>query len=105
MLQYAVQAAQWTEFAARTLVRNFKPKQLIELSVAAPASTGFPSCPPTRRRTTRAERSSTVGKFGRRFGFSWEAKVNDDLDELSRSPATSPSGPAPPRTTWPCPGW
>jgi hypothetical protein len=37
---------------------------------------------------TREYSPSSVAKFGRQFGFSWEAMINDDLDELMQIPGT-----------------
>ncbi len=87
LAQYNEQPTQWTKFAARTTVRNFKPKLLREL---AGGRTRFERVPELSEYPSAdysvAERSITVGKYGRRFGYSFEAKVNDDLDELQQVP-------------------
>jgi hypothetical protein len=87
LAQYQAMPKQWDKFAARTTVRNFKPKQLRELSGGrlrferVPELTEYPSAD-----YSVAERSIQVGKYGRRFGYSFEAQVNDELDELAQVP-------------------
>src|SRR5207342_2667101 len=84
---YSAVQAEWAGFASRTVVRNFKPKKLIDLlggrSVLdrVPELTAYPGAAADNR-----EYSIAVAKFGRQFGFSWEAMVNDDLDELMQIP-------------------
>lgn len=86
--RYADQAPQWASFAARTTVRNFKPKTLVDLAGGRAALDAVPELGeyPTADHLT-AERQIAVRKFGRRFSVSWEALVNDDLDELQTIPA------------------
>lgn len=84
---YREQNPQWSEFATRTTVRNFKPKKLVDILGGrsaldrVPELTEYPEVVHDDR-----EYEIKVDKFGRRFGFSWEASVNDDLDELQRIP-------------------
>lgn len=85
--QYSAITPSWRGFASRTVVRNFKPKKLIDLlggrSVLerVPELTAYPGAEYDTR-----EYQIAVAKFGRQFGFSWEAMVNDDLDELMQIP-------------------
>jgi hypothetical protein len=87
LAQYAAMPTQWTKFASRTTVRNFKKKYLRELSGGrrrferVPELTEYPSAD-----YAVAERSIQVAKFGRRFGYSFEAQINDELDELKQVP-------------------
>lgn len=87
--QYSAVTAEWRAFATRTLVRNFKPKKLIDLLGGrtvlerVPELTAYPGAEYDTR-----EFEIQVAKFGRQFGFSWEAMVNDDLDELMQIPNT-----------------
>lgn len=80
---------EWAKFATRTTVRNFKPKKLVDLMGgrtrldAVPELTAYPGA----KHDTR-EFEVKVAKFGRQFGFSWEAMINDDLDELTQIPGT-----------------
>lgn len=87
--QYTAITSEWSNFATRTLVRNFKPKKMIDLLGGrtvlerVPELTAYPGAEYDTR-----EFSIHVAKFGRQFGFSWEAMVNDDLDELMQIPNT-----------------
>lgn len=87
LAQYEAMPVQWGKFAARTTVRNFKPKYLRELAGGrsrfelVPELSEYPSAD-----YTVSERSIKVAKYGRRFGYSFEAQVNDDLDELRQVP-------------------
>lgn len=77
----------WANFASRTTVRNFKPKRLVDLLGGRGALDAVPELSPyPSAGYGRAERYISVSKFGRRFGFSWEAGINDDLDELMLIP-------------------
>lgn len=85
--QYSQITAEWAGFASRTVVRNFKPKKLVDLLGGrsgldrVPELTAYPGAEYDTR-----EYEIAVAKFGRQFGFSWEAMVNDDLDELMQIP-------------------
>ena len=85
--QYSDITPEWQSFATRTVVRNFKPKKMIDILGGksaldlVPELTEYPSAESDNR-----EFEIAVKKFGRRFGFSWEAMVNDDLDELGQIP-------------------
>ncbi|PYG00167.1 hypothetical protein SAMN05216184_104106 [Georgenia satyanarayanai] len=85
---YRAQTPQWAGFATRTTVRNFKPKKLVDLLGGRTALERVPELTeyPEAVHDTR-EYQIEVAKFGRRFGFSWEASINDDLDELQRIPS------------------
>lgn len=80
---------EWSKFATRTTVRNFKPKKMVDLMGGrtrldlVPELTGYPG-----KDYDTLEYEIKVAKFGRQFGFSWEAMVNDDLDELQQIPGT-----------------
>lgn len=87
LAQYSAIQAEWSGFATRTVVRNFKKKKLVDILggrtvlEAVPELTGYPG----EEYLTR-EFEIYVAKFGRQFGFSWEALINDDLDELMQIP-------------------
>ena len=84
---YDAQPKQWDKFAARTTVRNFKPKKLRDLigSTAGlprvPEHTNFPEA-----KHDLAEREISVGKFGEQFGYTFEARINDEIGELDTVP-------------------
>lgn len=78
----------WDQFASRTTVRNFKPKKLVDIMGGrtaldlVPELTEYPYAD-----SDSNEYEVKAKKFGRRFGFSWEAGVNDDIDELRQIPS------------------
>ena len=77
----------WNQFATRSTVRNFKPKKLVDIMGGnsrldvVPQLTEFPSASSASK-----EYEISAKKFGRRFGYGWEAGVNDDIDELRQIP-------------------
>lgn len=84
---YQQQQPQWAQFATRTTVRNFKPKRLVDILGGRSSLSRVPELTeyPGADYKTR-EYFIQVAKFGRMFGFSWEALLNDDLDELRTIP-------------------
>jgi hypothetical protein len=77
----------WTRYVSTTTVRDFRPKKLVDLlgGKAAldivPELTEYPA-----RDVSKALYRLTVKKYGGRFAISWEAIVNDDLDEIRNLP-------------------
>lgn len=78
----------WNQFATRTRVRNFKPKKLVDIMGGrtrldlVPVLTEYPGA-----ESDSFEYEIRARKFGRRFGYSWEAGINDDIDELRQIPS------------------
>ncbi|WP_100499358.1 phage major capsid protein [Geodermatophilus chilensis] len=87
LARYGDVQTQWASIASRTTVRNFKPKKMVDLLGGRTVLDVVPELSeyPTADYLT-AEYQISVRKFGRRFGYSWEASVNDDLDELQQIP-------------------
>lgn len=89
LASYSDITPEWSKFASRTTVRNFKKKKLVDLMGGrtrldlVPELTAYPGAEHDVR-----EFEIQVAKFGRQFGFSWEAMINDDLEELFRVPDT-----------------
>lgn len=87
LADYERETPAWESYAATTTVRNFKPKTLMELTrntnslPKVPERADFPIAS-----TSAAERTISVGKFGEQFGYTFEARVNDEIDELSQVP-------------------
>lgn len=87
LAQYQEMPTQWGKFSTRTTVKNFKKKYLRELAGGrtrldlVPEHTGYPSAD-----YSVTERSIQVAKYGRQFGYSFEARINDELDELQQVP-------------------
>lgn len=77
----------WRAYAAETKLRNFKPKKLQELNrntgplPSVPERTDYPVS-----NIDGAEREISVGKFGEQYGYTWEARVNDEIGELEQVP-------------------
>lgn len=77
----------WPQFAAATTVRDFKPKKLVDLLGGrarlslVPEGDQYPL-----DSASDAEFEIAVKKYGKRFGITWEATVNDDLDALRQLP-------------------
>lgn len=87
MARYAEIDTQWASFATRTTVRNFKPKKMVDILGGRSTLDRVPELKeyPQADYDIR-EYSIKVEKYGRRFGLSWEAGINDDLDELQTVP-------------------
>lgn len=87
LADYERETPAWEAYAAATTVRNFKPKTLMELTrntgslPKVPERADFPIAS-----TTAAERAISVGKFGEQFGYTFEARLNDEIDELAQVP-------------------
>lgn len=87
LAQYEDIETQWTKFAARTQVKDFKPKKLIDLArnrhglPRVPEHTNYPIAS-----TDVSEKTISVGKFGEQYGYTLEARVNDDIGELEVVP-------------------
>ena len=88
LAKYTDLPVQWTGYAARTRVRNFKPKALVDILGGRTALDPVAELAPYPEAVHDTdEYKIQVGKFGRRFGYSWEAGINDDIDELKQLPA------------------
>lgn len=89
LASYGDTPTSWSSFATRTSVRNFKPKKMVDIMGGkirldrVPERTEYPGIGYSTN-----EFAIAVAKFGRRFGFTWEAGVNDDIDELRRIPGS-----------------
>jgi hypothetical protein len=87
LAQYEAMPTQWTKFASRTTLRDFRKKYLRELAGArsrferVPELSEYPAAD-----YSVSERFISVGKFGRMFGYSFEAAINDQLEELRQVP-------------------
>lgn len=93
MLQnYQAATLQWTKFLTPTTVKSFKPKYMSELVLGSqvfkdvPERTAYPHAKGPRL----SEYPIQVGKTGLLWGFSFEAQVNDDLDQLMMVPNAMP---------------
>ena len=85
--QYEDLDTQWTKFAARTTVKDFKPKRLVDLQrnrhglARVPEHSNYPVAS-----TGVEEKTIAVAKFGEQYGYTFEARVNDDIGELQVIP-------------------
>ena len=77
----------WTRYVSTTTVRDFRPKRLIDLLGGKAALDVVPELSEyPARSVSKALYRLTVKKYGGRFAISWEAIVNDDLDEIRNLP-------------------
>lgn len=87
LAQYAQMPRQWDKFSTRTTVNDFRPKKLIDL---AGARTVLPRVPEHSNYPeagySLTERDIGVQKTGEQFGYSFESRVNDQLNELRAVP-------------------
>lgn len=87
LAQYQAAPATWSQFAKRTTVRDFRPKELLDLlggqSILSAVGQGaeYPA-----RKVTEGKYSLTVGKRGARIPLTWEMIVNDELDAFRDLP-------------------
>lgn len=85
--QYEDIETQWTKIAARTTLKDFKPKKLVDLQrnrhglARVPEHTNYPIAS-----TDVTEQAIQVAKFGEQYGYTLEARVNDDIGELEVVP-------------------
>lgn len=85
--EYEAMPKQWDKFATRTTLKDFRPKKLIDLIAGAavlpdvPEHTNYPES-----RYDEAERTIAVKKTGEQFGYTFEMRVNDQLNELQKIP-------------------
>lgn len=87
LARYEDLPAVWTGYAARTTVRDFKKKKMVDLLGGRAALSRVPELTEyPARAVSKALYEMSVGKFGDRFAISWEAMVNDELGELADLP-------------------
>lgn len=85
--EYDTNPVQWGKFAARTLVNDFRPKELVDLLGGrgilgqVPERTHYPIAT-----QTNAKIAIAVQKYGEQYGYTFEARRNDRLNELQRLP-------------------
>lgn len=85
---YATLTPTWEKFATRTTVRNFKPKTLRSL---VGTNYSLPRVPehtpyPVAQGIGREDAQIQVAKFGERYGYTLEARINDEIGELQEVP-------------------
>lgn len=79
--------AVWSSYARQILVRDFKPKAIVDLVAGMGALPNVPELTEyPERKTSKSGYSIQVSKKGARFAFSWESWINDELDELESLP-------------------
>lgn len=89
---YPALPTQWPKFLTPTTVKDFKPKYMSELVLGAqvfkdvPERTGYPMA----QGPTLAEYPIQAKKTGLMYGWSFEAQINDDLDQLLLVPNSFP---------------
>ncbi|PZR55229.1 hypothetical protein DNL40_02340 [Xylanimonas oleitrophica] len=87
MASYGSLPSTWATFAGRTTVRDFRPKELVDLlggrSILDPVGEGaeYPA-----RKLTEGKYTLKVAKRGARIPLTWEMIINDDLDAFRDLP-------------------
>jgi len=87
MAQYEDITPVWQQYVSQTTVRDFRPKNLVDLMGGkaaldlVPELTEYPA-----RSISKGLYQISAAKYGGRFALSWEAMINDDLDELRNLP-------------------
>lgn len=87
LAQYDQITPVWQQFARRTVVRDFRPKTWVDLLGGrgildvVPEATEYPA-----RSVDESKYELRVGKRGARIPLTWEALVNDDLDQFRNLP-------------------
>lgn len=87
LAQYEAMPATWSKYSTKTMLKDFRPKYFRDLQGGrtrlelVPENTVYPSTT-----YTIGERNVSVKKYGRRFGYTFEMKINDQLDELMQVP-------------------
>lgn len=90
LASYAEYPAAWDRIAQRRIVNDFRTAKIYPPAYGAddrlttvPQQGEYPAA----KLNEQAAIPLSVAKFGRRVPFSWEAMVNDDLDQLKDVPA------------------
>ncbi|MBO0826215.1 MAG: Mu-like prophage major head subunit gpT family protein [Streptosporangiales bacterium] len=87
LAQYQNLAPIWPQFAARSLVRDFRPKKYFDLLGGRGVLDKVPQLGEYKaRKMSDAEYELAVGKYGNRLPLSWETLINDDLDAFRDAP-------------------
>jgi hypothetical protein len=87
MERYQDIPAVWSQYVSPTLVKDFKPKRMVDLLGGRSGLELVNELAPYPERTvSKALYYLSVAKYGGLFAFSWEALINDDLGELQQLP-------------------
>jgi len=93
LAQYKQVTPIWQSFARRSVVKDFRPKKLVDLlggrGILDPVAEGAPY---PARNVTEAEYELKVGKRGARIPLTWEMLINDDLDAFRDLPERLATG-------------
>lgn len=92
-MRYAQAAPVWNQFAARQVVRDFRPAKIIDFMGAGGVLDRVPEYGEYPARAfAESEFTTTLGKYGDRLQWSWEMQVNDDLGAFDTAPAALTRG-------------
>lgn len=89
LAKYQLWVPNWTAFAKRATVRDFRPAKIIPPVYGAdgPLDEVHEAAPyPDANLSEQTPIEWRVKKYGRRVPFSWETIINDDLDQLTDIP-------------------
>lgn len=87
MAEYERMPIQWSKVSARTTLNDFRKKKMVDLLggrgtlAKVPEHTNYPEAS-----TSSAESEIWVEKYGEQYGYTFESRKNDQLNELQRIP-------------------
>lgn len=85
--RYAVRQPVWRQFAARQVVRDFRPTKIIEFFGGGARLSKVPELKEyPARGFDESQFETTLAKYGDRLQWSWEMQVNDDLGAFQNAP-------------------
>ena len=85
--RYAVAQPVWRRFAARQVVRDFRPSKILDFMGAGGVLDRVPEYGEYPARSfEESEFATTLAKYGDRLQWSWEMQVNDDLGAFDTAP-------------------
>lgn len=85
--RYAVAAPVWRQFAARQVVRDFRPAKILDFMGGGAVLDRVPQLEEYPARSfDESEFTTTLAKYGDRLQWSWEMQINDDLGAFRRAP-------------------
>lgn len=85
--RYALATPIWQQFAARQVVRDFRPAKILDFFGAGGVLDLVPQLSPYPERAfSESEFTTTLAKYGDRLAWAWENQINDDLNAFQRAP-------------------
>jgi hypothetical protein len=91
--RYAQAQPIWKQFAARQVVRDFRPSKIIDFMGGGAVLDRVPELEEYPARAfAESQFTTTLAKYGDRLMWSWEMGINDDLGAFARAPQALSTG-------------